>query len=871
MRLTRLWPVLGALATASAAAAQDAAPQTAFLDQTQLAQAGGESFAYQMRVVVSHLYHDRDVFVRELLSNANDALEKVRLLSLTDPKILEPAPQLNVSVLADTEGGRIVIRDSGVGMTKDQLASNLGTIARSGTSEFLSSLEKGDGSNLIGQFGLGFYSSFLVADRVTVASKANDSPEQWVFESEADAEGFRIVEDPRGVTLGRGTEITLYLKDDAKAEYLDQPKLRSLIQKHAEYNAAPIYLYNKPAEKVEEVDEDVAEVKVEDAAEDEQGQVESQPEWELVNDRPPLWMREPKEVTDEEYERGWEFQSFYMKTFNSPEPPLAWTHFKGDAGSTAFRALVYLPSGMLAPLAVPYSFFKQALIRVPNDFYSKDYVSLDSLKLFVRRVFITSDLGKDYLEKHLNWIKAPLQVFVDVDDLPLNVGRDSLQKTKALAQIKRNLTKRIYDLFSSLASKEPTKFLDLYEKAGTTLKIGAVEDTKNRERIIKLLRFETSAGENKTSLDEVVARRKVGQGQIYFIAGAGQTKAALEKSPFVERILARGYEVLYLTEPIDEMLVSAVPTYGGMRFQDVSKEGVKFGDEGELRRSVSERLRSTPADLKCARADDDEDAKEEEASFKSTFQPLVSYLKKELAQFVDKVSISSRLVASPCLVTASTYGYSGNMERLLAAQNAGGGDNFMLNFAKMQKKLTLPRLSVNQNFEINPKHPLIERLLEKVEEAETDEGAADELRETVNVLWRVSPLPPASDVSQTALLKSSYAVPDPNAYFAQIESMLRRSLGVSQSAAAEIDIKPAPPVETGPVRTEAPPPPPPSFGGGEEGEGEGAEQPDVESWGEWSDIKKKLKDGAGTVVDTIKKGVPDLSDEDGAEYLHEEL
>ncbi|GAA5938814.1 hypothetical protein JCM1841_001128 [Sporobolomyces salmonicolor] len=804
MRLTRLWPVLGALATASAAAAQDAAPQTAFLDQTQLAQAGGESFAYQsdiarlMRVVVSHLYHDRDVFVRELLSNANDALEKVRLLSLTDPKILEPAPQLNVSVLADTEGGRIVIRDSGVGMTKDQLASNLGTIARSGTSEFLSSLEKGDGSNLIGQFGLGFYSSFLVADRVTVASKANDSPEQWVFESEADAEGFRIVEDPRGVTLGRGTEITLYLKDDAKAEYLDQPKLRSLIQKHAEYNAAPIYLYNKPAEKVEEVDEDVAEVKVEDAAEDEQGQVESQPEWELVNDRPPLWMREPKEVTDEEYE------SFYMKTFNSPEPPLAWTHFKGDAGSTAFRALVYLPSG------------------VPNDFYSKDYVSLDSLKLFVRRVFITSDLGKDYLEKHLNWIK----VFVDVDDLPLNVGRDSLQKTKALAQIKRNLTKRIYDLFSSLASKEPTKFLDLYEKAGTTLKIGAVEDTKNRERIIKLLRFETSAGENKTSLDEVVARRKVGQGQIYFIAGAGQTKAALEKSPFVERILARGYEVLYLTEPIDEMLVSAVPTYGGMRFQDVSKEGVKFGDE-----------------------DDDEDAKEEEASFKSTFQPLVSYLKKELAQFVDKVSISSRLVASPCLVTASTYGYSGNMERLLAAQNAGGGDNFMLNFAKMQKK----------NFEINPKHPLIERLLEKVEEAETDEGAADELRETVNVLW------------QTALLKSSYAVPDPNAYFAQIESMLRRSLGVSQSAAAEIDIKPAPPVETGPVRTEAPPPPPPSFGGGEEGEGEGAEQPDVESWGEWSDIKKKLKDGAGTVVDTIKKGVPDLSDEDGAEYLHEEL
>ena len=250
-------------------------------------------------------------------------------------------------------------------------------------------------------------------------------------------------------------------------------------------------------------------------------------EWELINDRPPLWMREPKDVTEAEYE------DFYLKTFKDSEPPLAWSHFKGDAGSTTFRALIYIPSSL------------------PNDFYSKDYVSLDSLKLFVRRVFITSDLGKDYLEKHLNWVK----VFIDVDDLPLNVGRDSLQKTRALAQIKRNLQKRIYDLFARLATEDEDKYAELYSKAGTALKVGAVEDAKNRERIVKLLRFETSAlNGTTTNLDDVVKRRKQGQTQIYFIAGAGQQKAMLEKSAFVERILARGYEVLYLTDPIDEMV-----------------------------------------------------------------------------------------------------------------------------------------------------------------------------------------------------------------------------------------------------------------------------------------------------------------------------
>ncbi|SGY97407.1 BQ5605_C035g11402 [Microbotryum silenes-dioicae] len=744
--------------TATSSASEDTPPPAASLltpEQEQETFSHAKKYEYQsdiarlMKIVVGNLYESRDVWVRELLSNANDALEKTRLLSLTDPAILEPAPQLNVSVITDVPGRRIIIRDSGLGMTQEQLAENLGTIARSGTSEFLAKLDKGDGANLIGQFGLGFYSSFLVADRVTVASKSNDSPKQYVFESNADAQGFRIAEDPRGTTLGRGTEITLHLKEDAK-EYLEHEKLKSLISKHAEYGASPIYLwtettttYTEEEAEAEPKTDDDSEVKVEDVDDkpkEPKTKEVTTTEWQLINDRAPLWMRDPKEVTKTEYEE------FFKGAFKSSEEPLAWSHFKGDAGPTSFRALIFIPPSL------------------PNDFYSKDYVLLESLKLFVRRVFITNDLGKDYLPRHLNWVK----VFIDVDDLPLNVGRDSLQKTRVIHQIKANLIKRILDTFASLAEKDPEKYNALIEKAGTALKVGVVEDLKNRDRLVKLLRFHSSASDNVTSLHDVVMRRRKGQNQLFFIAAAGAKTSDLAKSPFVERILARGYEVLYMTDPMDEMgtstlsvqLVSTLPTVEGLKFQDVAKEGLKFGDE-----------------------DEDEDAKEEEESYKTQFEPLAKYIEKTLADSVEKVVISTRLTTSPCLVVAGKQGYSGNMERLIASQNQGTGENFMTSFAKMQKK----------TFEINPKHPLIEALLTKVEaHNEEAEGGDDGLKESLQVLWL------------TALVKSGFTVPDPNVYFEQIETILRRSLGVAQEAKVEVEVKPAPEVEHGPVKFEEP-------------------------------------------------------------------
>ncbi|KAM0750396.1 heat shock protein Hsp90 [Meredithblackwellia eburnea MCA 4105] len=780
------------LVGARLASAQQASGSQTYLTAEDEAKIGAaaETFQYQsdnarlMSTVIHSLYTDRAVFLRELLSNSNDAIEKVRLMSLTDPTLLAAAPNLNVSVVADKTGNRIIIRDSGVGMTKEALMSNLGTIARSGTSEFLSKLEKGDGSNLIGQFGLGFYSSFLVADKVTVASKSTEEPVQHIFESDANAQTFSIAEDPRGNTLGRGTEITLWLKEDA-AEFLEQETLRTQIARHSEFGASPIYLWVEKSVE-EPIEEDEAEAAPE-PSEDDEVKVEEEKEkevktktvikgdWERINDVAPLWMRDSKDVSEDEYEQ------FFQSTFKDTSAPLAWSHFKGDAGSTSFKALIYIPSAM------------------PNDFYSKDYLSLESLKLFVRRVFITSDLGKDYIPKYLNWIK----IFVDADDLPLNVGRDNLQKNKALGQIKRNLVKRTLDLFAALATKDPVKYNELYSKAGVAIKLGAIDDTKNRARIVKLLRFETSASANLTSLDDVVARRKKGQEQIFFVASAGEKKASLQKSPFVERIIARGYEVLYFGEPMDEMLVSAIGSYEGLKFQDVAKKGLKFGDE-----------------------DDDQDAKDEEESLKATFEPLANYLKKQLSESVNEVVISNRLTTSPCLVVTDSYAWTANMERLMAAQNSAGGDNFMTNFMKTQKR----------TFEINPKHPLIEGLLEKVEEVQGDEAGEAELNETIAVLW------------QTALVRSGFTVPDPNIYFSQVEALLRRSLGVSETAKARDaeDVKPAPPVETGPIRPSDPAYDPKA--------NEEANVPEFENpseWANWADVKKGMKEQGAMAHDEL--------------------
>jgi len=596
---------------------------------------------------------------------------------------------------------------------------------------------------------------------------------------ETDAAEFTVKKDPRGNTLGRGTEITLHLKEDA-LEYLEEETLKNLINKHSTFSTtAPIYLWTeKTISETIEPEESVTAEEMEKDAENEEDteKVEPKPaetrevktaDWQHINDQPPIWMRDPKTVSDEDY------ISFYQAHYKESEPPLFWSHIKGDAGSTSFRALLYMPA------------------NIPNDIFAKNYIDLNAIRLYVRRVFITSDLGPNYIPRWLQYMK----IIVDADDLPLNVGRDSLQANRSVKQIQRNLINKAIALFDSYASSSEEKSIDKYNQfwknGGSALKLGAHEDSKLRPKLMKLLRFESSFS-NSTSLSDYVARRRVGQKQIYFAASAGGNAVELARSPFVERVLQRGYEVLWFLEPLDELLVGGVKEWDSMKFQDVAKKGLVFGDE-------------------------DDKEKEEEEKFKEQFKPLTDYFKQLLSDSVNEVVISGRLTTSPCAVVTDRYAWTGNMERMMAAQNnAREQDSMMTNFFKNAKKV----------LEINPRHPLIEGLLDKLEEVGEDD---EDLKENILTLW------------DTSMVRSGFALKDTNGYFARVESLLRRSLGVSQTATANLgDVKSAPPIEEGPVR--------PAGSDDEPLDAHRAEGADPTQWQDWSKIKDQIK-GQGAAGD----------------------
>ncbi|KAJ7667986.1 Hsp90 protein-domain-containing protein [Mycena polygramma] len=748
------------------------------------------------KIVINSLYSHRDIFLRELISNANDALEKFRLTALKDKSIWDGNDPLNVTIKAikneDGKGGRIVISDTGIGMSPDELTTNLGTLAKSGTSDFLAQAESGDGTgtgNLIGAFGLGFYSSFLVADRVYVASippktAKNPNPAQHIFSSSADDSSYEIFPDPRGNTLGsHGTEITLYLKEDA-TEYLDTEKITALVNKHSSYSTIfPIYLFTQRTEEVPDEDaadasasddktpeasetpastadtedtkipEDSDEAIVEEEATTEEKSAEPVPpkmktvvtdEWVKLNALPPLWMRDPKNVSDEDYEL------FYTASWKDFTKPLAWQHFSGDSESgVSFRSIIYLPGKL------DEEYWKQPLA----------YKSTD-IKLMVKRVFITSDLGEDVLPKWASWVKA----VVDAEDLPLNVSRETLQSTRFLRQMKQIIMKRILQLFTRIAEDDDEKFKKLSEVYGSVFKLGAVEDVKNRDKLTALTRFTTNQ-RNHTSLDQACPKelhrfllltavqylenKKQGQKQIFYIAEMGKSAENLAQSVFVEKLHARGYEVLLLNEPLDEILVQNLRHFKNVPFQDVAKAGLKFGDE-----------------------EVEEQEKEEKEAMTEKFQPLLKYLKSHSQDVVRDVIISNRLVASPCAVVADSHGYTANIQRMMSASNAKNQpQSYMHEFAKKAKVL-----------EINPRSPLIEGLLRRVEQLpedgeEPDTEAEAELNEVASILI------------DGALVRSGFEVPDSNIFFTRVDRVLRRSLGVSETAPTDTTVKPAPPVD----------------------------------------------------------------------------
>ena len=580
-----------------------------------------------MDIIINSLYSKKEIFLRELISNASDALDKIRFLSLTDPSVLGDGDQakLEIRIEADKKAGTITITDTGIGMTKLDLVNNLGTIAKSGTSSFLEKMSKEGDMNLIGQFGVGFYSVYLIADHVTVVTKNNED-DQHVWVSAADA-SFTVSKDPRGNTMKRGTSITMKVKEDS-TEFLETDQIKTLIKRYSEFINFPIFLKVTHEEEVEVPDEASSaksskeaaaaedgsdkgddEVDVSDVEEEEGEGKDAKPRtkkekrtrtaWELINDTQAIWVRSPSDITSGEYD------AFFKALTKESEGPLDKIHFTAE-GEIQFRAILFIPR------------------KPPSDMYDKLQAKQNNLRLYVRRVFI-SDEFDDLMPRYLSFVRG----VVDSEDLPLNVSREMLQQSRVLKVIKKKLVSKALDMMKKLSEAEERaveaeeeedksqeekaraeaggkpaadkeegeeeggeeeeedgeasikRYRDFFESFGKTLKLGIIEDTKNRKKLAKLLRFPSSRtrdGES-VSLARYVKRMLPGQKHIYYIAG--ESRAELERSPVLEKLRQRGYEVLYMTDPIDEYAVQHMDEYEDAKLINASKEELKFGDAKE--------------------------------------------------------------------------------------------------------------------------------------------------------------------------------------------------------------------------------------------------------------------------------------------------
>ncbi|KFK38234.1 hypothetical protein AALP_AA3G086500 [Arabis alpina] len=639
-------------------------------DSSSQAPPPAEKFEYQaevsrlMDLIVNSLYSNKEVFLRELISNASDALDKLRYLSVTDPELSKDSPNLDIRIYADKENGIITLTDSGIGMTRQEIVDCLGTIAQSGTAKFLKALKdnkdaSGD-NNLIGQFGVGFYSAFLVADRVTVSTKSPRSDKQYVWEGEVDSSSYTIREetDPQ-LIIPRGTRITLHLKQDDKA-FADPERVQKLVRNYSQFVSFPIYTWQeKGITKEVEVEDDPAEANkdnMDDQTEKKKKTkkvVERYWDWDLTNETQPIWLRNAKEVTTEEY------NEFYRKTFNEYLDPLASSHFTTE-GEVEFRSILYVPP--VSPMG------KDDLVNQKTK----------NIRLYVKRVFISDDFDGELFPRYLSFVKG----VVDSHDLPLNVSREILQESRIVRIMKKRLVRKAFDMILGISLSENREdYEKFWDNFGKHLKLGCIEDRENHKRIAPLLRFFSSQSEDDMiSLDEYVENMKPEQKAIYYIA-SDSVKSA-KNAPFLEKIMEKQLEVLYLVEPIDEVAIQSLKSYKEKDFIDISKEDLDLGDKNE----------------------------EKEAAVKKEFGQTCDWIKKRLGDKVANVQISSRLSSSPCVLVSGKFGWSANMERLMKAQSSG--DTTSLEFMKGRRV-----------FEINPDHSIIKNINEAYRSNPNDEEA----------------------------------------------------------------------------------------------------------------------------------------------------
>ena len=637
-----------------------------------------------LSIVVDSLYSNREVFLRELVSNASDALDKVSFRALTEHGLLGEDTELKIEVLADKDAGTLLIRDNGVGMTRDELVENLGTIARSGSRKLMESLkaEKGSELSLIGQFGVGFYSAFLVADKVTVTSRAAGADEAWQWESEA-TDGFTLEAHEKE---SRGTNIILHLKEDAK-DYVQEWTLKGLVRKYSDYVRYPIRMLVEKSTEIEGSKDD-----------DGNPKYETSKEWETLNQANALWTRPKSEVTQEQYDE------FYKHLAHDWQAPLAHTHFKVE-GTQEMAGLLFVPQ------------------TAPMDMLEKRD---RGVRLFVRRVFIMEDC-EDLLPEWLRFVRG----VIDSADLPLNVSREILQENRVSRTIKKQITTKTLALLQQMADEGETtieiegdgedaekttetrnRYLDFWKHFGTVLKEGMHYEPAYKDEIGKLLRFASSNDDGVTSLLDYVNRMQADQPGIFYITAS--SPAAAQNSPHLESLKKRGYEVLYMTDPIDEWVVQTLTEFEEKKLISAAKGALDLPETDEEKKEHEEKTTS--------------------------YSDLIEKLKGGLGAKVNEVRITNRLTDSPACLVSEEHGMSPQLERILRSNG--------------QDVPEMPR-----TLEINPDHPVVQSM----QAMAGDDKRSDELTSWSSLLY------------DQALVAEGSLPKDPAAFARAITELMRKA------------------------------------------------------------------------------------------------